>query len=89
MSVRMLEISMSLLLSVALGACSVAPGVPGVKATVTGVTEGQGREMVYLLRTASGRTYVVSQGLTAPLRVGDVVEIEPGSGKESARIRAR
>jgi ribosomal protein S28E/S33 len=45
--------------------------------------------MVYLLRTANGRTYVVTQALATPLRVGDIVEIEPAGAKEAVKIRVR
>jgi hypothetical protein len=74
-----------------LAACSaLRPGV-ATPAVVTGIASGRASapgEMVYGLRTASGRVYFVSQRLSAPLKEGDTVDIEVNS-QGQARIRER
>jgi len=64
---------------------------PRESAVVTGIASGRASvagEKSYVLRTASGRVYMVSQVLGKPVKEGDFIEIElPSSG--AARIRER
>lgn len=74
-----------------LAACSTLRPGASTPAVVTGIASGRASvpgEMVYGLRTASGRVYFVSQRLSAPLREGETVEIDVNS-QGQARIRER
>lgn len=77
-------------ITLALVACSTPSPLPDAKATVTGITEARAGEKTYLLRTAAGRTYIITQALAVPPKVGDVVEIESsGATHSAARIKVR
>jgi len=84
----------------ALGAALVlsgcaAPGpsssAPRESAVVTGITAGRASvagEKSYVLRTASGRVFFISQVLRTPVKEGDSVDLEPAPNG-ATRIRER
>jgi hypothetical protein len=89
MSHKLNMAAFGLVLMVALTACSTSAPLPDAKATVTGITEGRGGDKTYLLRTAAGRTYIVTQALSVPPKIGDVVDIESSTTPGAARIKVR
>jgi hypothetical protein len=82
----------ALVSALVLFACAT-PGVstPRESAVVTGIASGRASvagEKSYVLRTAGGRVYFVSQVLNKPVKEGDFVELELAPGG-AARIRER
>jgi hypothetical protein len=82
----------ALLAALVLFGCA-APGVatPQESAVVTGIASGRASvagEKSYVLRTAGGRVYFVSQVLKKPLKEGDFVELELAPNG-APRIRER
>jgi hypothetical protein len=78
----------SFCLALTLSACATMSKPGGTTATVTGVASGRASvpaEREFVLRTATGRVYVISQVINNPPNVGDVVLIEPVD-KGSMRI---
>ena len=70
----------SVCLALFLSACAALSTSPGIKATVTGISTGRASaptERSYVLRTAAGRVFMVSQVLDKPPNIGDVVIVEP------------
>ena len=64
------------------------PSTPQESAVVTGIASGRASvagEKSYVLRTANGRVYFISQVLRKPLQEGDAVELE--LAPNGARIR--
>jgi multidrug efflux pump subunit AcrA (membrane-fusion protein) len=68
-----------------------APSTPAETAVVTGIMAGRASvpgEKSFVLRSANGRVFFVSQVTKSPLKEGDVVELER-QPNGAARIRER
>jgi hypothetical protein len=72
--------SLIVCLALTLSACASMSRPSALTATVTGIAAGRASlpaERVYVLRTASGRVYTISQVIDNPPKIGDAVFIEP------------